>query len=368
MGVRFSSGVRAGRGVGRSALLALSLVAAASGCGDDDGGGPAASGGGCTTDVECKGDRVCEDGVCVDPITGEPDTSDGGVSTGGPDRDDAGGAAGSQAGSGAGGTGQGGSAGGSGGSSGRPPTDDPELEEACSLNCEARKAAACEMDIGSLDQCIAQCLVIDEVNNGYCLDEQRAQYACLASGGYSCISGYPQQKATCVAEGQALALCNQLAPCRTFCAEAAGVCAPEGDACLTACEDMQNGFEDAICGIYYTQLLSCWNRNGACDGEDPALEPCLAEISEVADCIALRNHECDGFCWAADQLGCGSSDCEQVCVAKADEVSCGSYYRRIIDCTLGSRQLLLTCEDGEPTPDPVDCASDIMQWQTCMGM
>ena len=150
-----------------------------------------------------------------------------------------------------------------------------------------------------------------------------------------------------------------------FCAQAAGQCAPAGDGCLTSCNETQSGFEDAICGIYYTQLLSCWNRNGACAGDRPAIEPCRAEISEVADCIASRTHECDGFCWAADQLGCSSSDCVASCKTKTEEVSCGTYYRRVLDCTVGSRELLLSCDGGEPTPDALRCESEIMQWETC---
>lgn len=371
MGGRSFDAARGRGAVPLACALSLCLWACAAGCGDDSGGSAASGGGGCTTDVECKGDRICMGGACVDP-GGADAAGDGGASASGGDRADAGGGvAGADAAdggvlSGGGGRGGSGATGGTGGSAGRPAViDDPALEQACSLNCEARKAAACEMDIGSLDQCLAQCLVVDEVNSGYCLDEQRAHYACLASGGYSCISGYPQQKATCAAESLALAECNQQAPCRTFCEQAAGQCAPSGEGCVTSCNETKGGFEDAICGIYYTQLLSCWNRNGACDGDRPAIEPCRAEVSEVADCIALRSHECDGFCWAADQLGCGSSDCVSSCMTKTEEVSCGSYYRRVIDCTVGSRELLLACEGGEPTPDALRCESDITQWETC---
>ena len=82
------------------------------------------------------------------------------------------------------------------------------------------------MDL-SLDQCLGQCLIIDEVNNGYCLDEQREQYACLAAGGYTCVSGYPQPEATCISELTALSQCQQLAPCRMFCEQVGGECAPE---------------------------------------------------------------------------------------------------------------------------------------------
>jgi hypothetical protein len=327
----------------------------AGGCGDDDtGSGAGASGGGCITDVECKGDRICADGVCVSP----DDAPDGGSR---------GGSGGSRATAGSnGGAGDSGMSGARGGRGGSSPVDDPELERACGLNCEARIDAACEMNIGSLDQCLAQCLVIDEVQRGYCLDEQTDQYACMASGGYTCVSGYPQPKSTCIAEAQALSTCSQMTPCREFCARAAGECAPEGEECVTSCREQQGGFGDALCGIYYTQLLSCWAQKLSCVDGKPAIGECGAAAAEIADCVARRNHECDGFCWAADALGCGASDCVATCKTKSDETSCGHYYRRVVECTYGNRALALSCEDGVPTPDATMCASDIMQYQNCM--
>lgn len=317
----------------------LGLAAASAACGDDSGGSdPEPTGDGCTTDVECKGDRICVDRECIDPAGAD----DAGVG-----RD-----AGSSA--------------GRGGSGGTAVVDDPELERACSLNCEARHAAACEMNIGSLDQCLGQCLVADEANQGYCLDEQRAQYACLASGGYTCISGYPQQRATCTAESLAVSMCAQMTPCRAFCAAAEGECAPSGEECVTECLATQAGFADAICGIYYTQLLGCWARDLTCVDGKPSVESCGPAVAEVADCIGLRNHACDGFCWAAEQLGCGSEDCVATCMTQADDTSCGNYYRSVLECTYGNRELALTCEAGVPTPSATECASAIEQYETCM--
>jgi hypothetical protein len=339
-------------GTTRAALgLWLSIVA---GCGDDDTG-PSGSGGGCITDVECKGDRICVDGACVSPDDGPADAGPGAGASGSRA------AGGSRAGSGA----TGGS-GGRVGASGSGPIDDPELERACGLNCEARTDASCEMNIGSLDQCLAQCLVIDEANRGYCLDEQTAHFACMASGGYTCVSGYPQPKSTCVAEAQALSSCSQMTPCREFCARAAGECAPEGDECVTSCMEEQGSFGDALCGIYYTQLLACWGQKLSCVDGKPAIGECGAQAAEIADCVARRNHECDGFCWAAEALGCGAADCVSTCKAKADQTTCGSYYRRVMECTYGNRALALSCEDGAPTPNATTCASDIMQYETCM--
>jgi hypothetical protein len=220
---------------------------------------------------------------------------------------------------------------------------------------------------GSLDQCLAQCLIIDEVGRGYCLDEQTAQYACLASGGYTCVSGYPQPKATCLPERQAVATCSQMTPCREFCAKAEGECAPEGDACVKSCLDEQKSYKDAICGVYYTQLLSCWGQKLTCAEGKPAIGECSAQASQVAECIASRNHECDGYCWAAEALGCGSANCVSGCKAKSDESRCGSYYRRIIDCTFDSRMLALSCQNGEPVPSATTCMSQIQQYTDCMA-
>lgn len=325
------------------AVAMIALVA----CGDDSGGG---IGDGCSTDDECKGDRICVDQECVDP--GGDGDGDGDADGGDGDGDGDAGEGGSS-GSGA-----------NGGTGGR--VDDPELEAACSASCEARDEAGCEMDL-SLDQCLGQCLVIDEINNGYCLEEQTDQYACLAAGGYTCVSGYPQPQSTCIAELTALSQCQQQAPCRMFCDQAAGECAPEGEDCVTDCQAKQAGFEDAICGIYYSQLLSCWSLNGVtCDGDRPAVGACGPQVAEIADCIALRNTECEGYCWAAEALGCGSTECVTDCQAQLDHASCGSYYRSVIDCAIGSRQLSASCEGGELLPDATVCASQLDQFEMCV--
>lgn len=317
------------------AVVAVLLVA----CGGDDSGG--GLGDGCTTDAQCKGVRICIDQECVDPSGGDGD------------RD-----------SGAGGTSGMGS--GNGGTGGR--VDDPELEAACSADCMARDAADCEMDL-SLDQCLGQCLVIDEINHGYCLEENTDRYSCLAEGGYTCVSGYPQPESTCIAELTAMSQCQQLVPCRMYCDRFGGDCAPEGEECVTECQETQNGFADGICGHYYSQLLYCWTQDQAqCDGDRPAIGNCGPQVAEIADCIALRNTDCEGYCWAAEMLGCGSADCATDCQAKIDNSSCGSYYRNVIDCSIGSRELNVSCEGGELVPNETACMSQIDQFDTCMAM
>jgi hypothetical protein len=338
-----------------SVVLVFAAISGA--CGDDDSA--AGNGEGCTTDDQCKGDRICVDRQCVDPGSG------GGVQSGSGGSSGASGGAAGQSGSAAGSGGMGGKGGSSAAGSGGA-IDDPELEQACSKNCEARQNAGCTMNIGSLDQCNAQCLVIDEQGYGYCLDEQTAQYACLASGGYACVSGYPSPKSTCVSENQALSTCSQKVPCRRFCERAAGQCAPAGEECVTSCLETQSSFEDAICGVYYSQLLYCWGTSLTCNGDAPAVGSCGAAVAEVADCVARRNDECDGFCWAAETLGCGSDSCLTDCRAKLNATSCGSYYRNYLDCAFSSNELRMECKDGAPEITEA-CATQQQQYTSCMA-
>jgi hypothetical protein len=316
----------------------------------------------CSFDSQCKGDRVCENGVCVDPQGSVPA---GGTSS----------AAGSSGASATGGLGGTGGASDPSTYSGKVPQagagggfiDDPELEQACARDCEARSAASCGPNTTSSDQCLAQCLLIDESTQGYCLDEMTARYACSASGGYTCVSGYVQAKATCVAEYTALNQCSQMIPCWSYCDNLPSDCAAAGADCVNKCKQEQTQFSDAICGVYYNQLLTCWGRGVTCVDGKPTAGDCGPAVAEVADCIGRRNHECDGFCWAAQTLGCGSSDCVATCKAKADASTCGSYYRNLIDCAVGSsRELGLSCEGKTPTIKTSECASYQSQYDTCV--
>jgi len=341
------SGEYRGQSRGGSGLLPVLLIVSwLSSCGDDSG--PAAPLEGCGSDSDCKGERICMGGECVDPD------------------DPGGGGSGRSSSSGRdGGAAQDSGSAPSGGSAAMP-IDDPELEQACISDCEARQVPACTMNLGSLDQCMAQCLIIDEANQGYCLEEQTDLYACRASGGYSCVSGYPMPKATCLMEAQEVSKCSLDLPCRRYCDMSEAACTPDGEECLANCRAQQTGFEDLSCMFDYNQLLACWTQNGTCQTDQPAAEPCAEMVAEVADCIASRNHACDGFCWAAELLGCGSEDCVSTCMATSESSTiCGSYYRNLMSCTFQSRDLRLACVDGVPTPT-AECDSAAMQYESCM--
>ena len=132
------------------------------------------------------------------------------------------------------------------------------------------------------------------------------------------------------------------------------------------CLATQSGFEDAICGIYYTQLISCWGQNLTCNGDIPAIAPCGAAAAQVADCIGRRQTACDGYCWLADALGCGSDTCVETCRPKVDQSTCGHYYRSLIDCSYSNNELRMSCENGEPKPS-TECASYEQQYTMCMS-
>lgn len=104
-----------------------------------------------------------------------------------------------------------------------------------------------------------------------------------------------------------------------------------------------------------------------CENGEPTVGSCSAAVSEVADCAARRNHECDGYCWAAKTLGCGSDDCVTNCKAKAGASRCGSYYRNLIDRAISnSRELELSCENGEPNVDSTACMTYVQQYDSCL--
>lgn len=328
---------------------------------------------GCGSDVDCKGDRICVEGSCTDPDAAGEAASGGGDESGDASSGESGGQseqsdAGPASSSGVGGSGGSGGLGEAGG--GRVDSvfvDDPDLEAACIRDCEAKHAAQCEMPIGSLDQCMGQCLVIDEINGGYCLDERREQYDCLAEGGYTCVQGYPQPQSTCINEAQALATCSQEYPCRRLCDEIEGTsCAPEGD-CFESCRATeQEGFEDYACSFDYSRLVTCWGLNPECDGDRVSVANCQREVVSVADCIGLRTSECEGFCWAAEILGCGSSDCVSECSSNVDDAACGRQYERLVECAYDSYDALyLSCEDGVPTLTE-ECESEAQEYETCV--
>jgi hypothetical protein len=337
--------------------MGLALLLPLVGCGVGDDGDGSADFEGCGSDVDCKGDRICEQGMCVNPDeagnAGSGSVSDADTGSGSSSGVDAGSGSDTDTGSG------------SGSSSGSDVVDDPALEAACIADCEAKHQASCEMNIGSLDQCMGQCLVVDEINDGYCLSERRAQYECLAAGGYTCVNGYPQPQSTCIAENQALATCNQESPCRRFCDEVEGMsCAPDGD-CFESCRTQEQGFDNQVCSFDYSRLLSCWSADLSCDGDRPAVNGCGAQVAGVADCIGLRTGECEGYCWAAETLGCGSDDCVETCTPKLEDAACGYLYRRLLDCTYDDYDDIdLECVDGEPTPG-ADCESEVTEYAAC---
>lgn len=235
-------------------------------------------------------------------------------------------------------------------------------------DCWAKDDANCEMGGPSVDQCRGQCLVVDEVNGGYCLDEQRRRYSCLASGGYVCANGYAQPNSTCVEQTQAVQECSRMIPCWTLCDQGDVGCSSDRDSCIQKCDqDFASLDELSICGAYYNQLVSCWGRQESlnCDGPRPSLEGCEAEVVQVGECIESRDETCDGFCWTAEALGCGDG-CLAPCQARAADSQCGNDYERIIDCAIDRRALNMECDGDQPVAT-VDCVSDVREYEACLS-
>jgi hypothetical protein len=323
----------------------LLATLAFAGCPGSDGNGDDPTLPGCGSDADCKGDRICVDGNCVYP-----------------------GAAGGEGGS-AGSAGEGGGSGGAGGSSagagGSGGVTDAELEAACIADCDAVSEAGCKQTNITHDQCVASCLVLDSSLQGYCFEESRDYYACKAARGYECLNDRPIPHSSCVEEQAALTECTTARPCRKYCVTAVQEeCAEDESACVDQCLDDRKVL-DSSCGHDYDRLLLCWSEQLSCVGGRPSIAGCEEDAAEVADCIETHGEYCDGFCWAAELLGCGSAECIGDCKLKLGHDRCGSDYRSVLFCVVAYDALNMECRDGVPQPDG-NCANEEQQYQQCL--
>ncbi len=353
-----------------SLTTAMAVIAAlsATACSSDDDG---TSLPGCGSDVDCKGDRVCENGQCVDPgATGGASGGSAGSGTDGEagnpgDGGDSGGSGGEAAPGGSGGSGSAGETGGSSGTGGSDGVDDPMLEAACIADCDAMTDAGCEETLPSHDQCVASCLMLDASLQGYCFKETRDYYACKADGGYSCLDGRAIPHSSCIEEQTARTECTLAVPCRKYCVTAVEEsCADDHQTCVEQCLDERKQL-DSSCAYDYDRLIACWTDRLICENGLPSPLECEEDLAEAAWCIGVHDEDCQGYCWAADILGCGSDTCVTDCREKMDDSRCGTYWRSALNCVLSLSTLNMSCSDGIPLPSG-SCAAEVQSYDDCL--
>lgn len=271
------------------------------------------------------------------------------------------------AGGGGGGAGTGGQVS-TGGAGGTGQVEVTALEASCNAEIAAMYATPCPSTQLTENQALAQCLVQALSLADDCGQEIVDYNNCFADGGYTCsAAGTPTPNSTCVAEVTALQTCQAKAPCKAYCAEAKEAGCGAAD-CEQACLARQAQL--VHCENYYGGLVSCWAGSLTCSGGKPVNTGCEESIGSVGWCIATfaggtAAGDCEGYCWAAETLGCGAG-CAADCAAKINDATCGYQYRNILRCAVDLQELNLTCAGGVPTPGTA-CDNDISNYQACTG-
>ena len=89
-------------------------------------------------------------------------------------------------------------------------------------------------------------------------------------------------------------------------------------------------------------------------------------VLEVGSCVQEESDSyCDGWCYAANSLGCGGDDCAADCAAKAADMTCGTAWNEMMNCALFFGDAACT-EDAGLMANGI-CDSETEAYTTCLS-
>jgi hypothetical protein len=287
------------------------------------------------------------------------------------------GAAGSSTGGGDTGGSGGAATGGKGGTSGKggststgatgPALD--RIEEACSRDCDAQYALECVPPNSNVLICRTQCAAQTAQIGDFCLPEYATVVECRADGGYECLTTYPSPRATCGSEQLAFRDCTTNIGCKRSCKKSVdeGCTTLSLDECIDAC--IAEGMELPMGCVYtWDSIAMCKVQSGGStcvDGELTTPTACSNSVMYVAECVSDDSEDmCDGWCWAANTLGCGGDDCATDCAAKLADTTCGMQFTDMLDCALFFNDA--ACSGDQMLSNGI-CESEAMAYTTCIA-
>lgn len=239
------------------------------------------------------------------------------------------------------------------------------LEAACLAYCDATAAIDCGGQQLTEAQCKAGCPLAEEQLGSQCIAEYTAALQCAAQGGFECYEETPIPLATCGSEGIALAECMDGADCRAYCEAATEAgCGGESEAaCVASCEQELESYEEPpYCDFEYEDVLRCYGREDlTCVDGRATSEACTRELLDMGDCLS-RDDSCAGWCWVADELGCGDG-CEAECRSRSDDSACGFEYEELLRCQLWAGGA--SCQDGALISDDA-CTYENERYDECL--
>lgn len=240
-----------------------------------------------------------------------------------------------------------------------------DLVEACKRYCTAQAKPMCVNGLPEAS-CQAQCSFAEQQLQGQCIAEYTAALDCAADLTFTCTNDFPTPAPTaCLAESQALNVCQQEAPCKSFCAaaDAAGCAGGSQDACVAQCKDEVAAAD--FCDFELRDLKTCMGQQTlTCEGGVAKTSLCTSEKTDYADCLAFDD-PCAGFCFMADDAGCAGGTYDQ-CVASCQTALtnagfCDFEYRQLLEC---GAQEGVACMGSSPGTAAA-CTSDQLAYDDC---
>jgi len=341
-------------------------ISVAVGCGDDASGGvvPGAGATGGSSASGGKGGSTSSGGSGGDA---------GEVGTGGSDPGSGGATSGGSGGS----SGTGGAKGGSGGSgtggSGSNTADLlDEIEAHCERDCDQQYALDCAPANSNTLVCQLSCAAQTSQLGDFCLREYADVVKCRADGGYACLTEtQPYPNSTCAVQTLAQNECVQNLGCKRQCALAIaeGCTTAPFDTCLEECIAAGDTLPEDCSRYRYTDAIALCRATTAspvCDGETIATPAtCSYYAIEIGSCLYDESGDyCEGWCYAADELGCGGTDCMADCQAKLMDPTCGTAWQDMLDCGLFFGDA--ACTDGAFMANSI-CDSETTTYTTCVA-
>jgi hypothetical protein len=321
-------------------------------CGGGDGGG----GGGGEGDDDAGSAGDAGEGA----TSGSSGSDSGGTENGGSGGD-------------SGGTISGGGSGGKGGTAGTgtgatgPALD--RIEEACEVDCDAQFALECAPANQNTLTCKANCAAQTGQLGDFCLTEYAELVECRGEGGYACVTTYPYPNSTCAAQQLAFSMCLQNIGCKRSCDKSVdeGCTSMSLDECIDACI-AEGATLPENCSYTWDGIAACkLQADAACvDGELETPMTCAPNVMRVAECIyddATEPDMCEAWCWAADTLSCGGTDCMAECARREADATCGMAWTEVMDCGLFFGDA--GCADGYLAANSI-CDSEMTTYTTCV--
>jgi hypothetical protein len=254
--------------------------------------------------------------------------------------------------------------GGSGGGSTATLLD--AISTVCKADCDKQFALECAPKNTNTLTCQLSCAASTSQLGDFCLVEYHDYIACRGNGGYDCLQGSPYPRATCAIQQLAFSSCTQHIGCKRYCQKMLdlGCNVTPIDTCVATCTGEDTSLPSRC--SYSTETIAYCQATTSTECAGSTLNmptSCSSTVLGVAECFSDDSNDlCAGWCWAANRLGCGGTNCASDCAAKKADSTCGSKWNDLLDCAIFFGDA--ACDGGSLVGNGI-CSSDMSSYQKC---